>query len=97
MGKVFGGWNGMDEEDICADMTNTPSSMWSSSRSRQHECASLIDRRFDSIFSTFCATAYLFVLFIVIQDIFYIGKCKMYIFFLGDKKRITNAEHKYLT
>ena len=95
-GNVFGGWNGMNEDDICARMTNTSSSMWAG-RARNLECFDIIQKRFDSLYSTFCIVIYFIILFSAIREIIHILRLKIYMYYLhGDMQRLTSSEHKYL-
>lgn len=42
----LGFWMGMEDHDICAEMTSTSSDIW---RDRRDHCLSVIEKRFESV------------------------------------------------
>lgn len=72
---LVGGWEGRDSVDICAQMTGTAASFWEGKN--LEECILLIDRRFESWFTTFMVLLYAFTLYQIIRLIWILSVQKL--------------------
>ena len=54
--RLLGCWYGLPNEEVCAELTSIPASVWTTLES---ECQDLIDRHFNSYFVTFQMIAYI--------------------------------------
>lgn len=64
----WGGWEGSNFEDICAQITLIPASVWSD---QMGNCISLIDRKFYTFFVSFYAFFYFFLLYNFVSFLWY--------------------------
>lgn len=67
---VIGGWEGREPADICAQMTGTKATFWQGDN--MHECLSMIERRFESWFTTVIVLLYAFTLYQIVRLIWYL-------------------------
>ncbi|WP_298329526.1 hypothetical protein, partial [Asticcacaulis sp.] len=62
---ALGGWEGRELADICAQMTGTAASFWEGKN--MDECEALVDRRFESWFTTLMVLLYAFTFFQIVR------------------------------
>jgi hypothetical protein len=80
---MLGFWQGKDDPEICAELTNTDAGFW---KVNQSECGSLIEKKFNSIYTVSMVTVYSYLLLNAVQITF---RCWM-------MRWITRREHDNL-
>lgn len=63
--SILGGWEGRELPDICAQMTGTAASFWTGKN--MEECMLLVDRRFESWFTTVMMLVYVFTFYQMVR------------------------------
>lgn len=66
----FGFWEGRSLSDICSVLTNVPSLHWTASRDNVLECASLIDRKFQSLMVMLYFVVYMSMLLTTLTSLY---------------------------
>ena len=61
---VFGGWQSMNNADICAKLTKVPSEFW---KENVEECISVIEKHFSGYYAVVKIGLYLYVLYKIIS------------------------------
>jgi len=64
----WGGWEGIQYEDICAQMTQVPAHVW---REQMFTCAELLERKFTTFLVTVGAATYGFVLYKILSYLWF--------------------------
>ena len=75
----IGGWSGVDEAHICTQITNVPVHHWEDAGIG--ECSDLINKRFYSTFNLFLNGFRLFLVFLVIVEMYTILRHLLYVYF----------------
>lgn len=72
---AVGGWEGRDSADVCAQLTGTKASFWEGEN--MTECLSMIERRFESWFTTLMVLIYAFTLYQMFRLLLYLCARKL--------------------
>ena len=64
----WGGWEGINFEDICAQLTLVPASVW---KDQTKNCAELLERKFSTFLVSVFGAAYFFTLYKIISYIYF--------------------------
>jgi hypothetical protein len=72
----LGGWAGKDVADVCAQLTNVPSTHWETSGS--NECEHLVERRFQSFTASIFNACHILVVVTIICEIYAYTRFRIY-------------------
>ena len=64
----WGGWEGINAEDICAQLTLVPAAVWTD---QMQNCAALLERKFSTFLVSVFGAAYFFVVYKVISYVYF--------------------------
>ena len=64
----WGGWEGINTEDICAQLTLVPASVW---KEQMANCGALLERKFSTFVVSVFGAAYFFAVYKVVSYVYF--------------------------